>query len=486
MTHMANSVITDSAAAATALATGHKTTGRFVAVGPRTDDLLSGWVPTAAPFEPLATVLEGARLAGKSTGLVATSRITHATPAAFASHVSDRGMENDIMEQMVYQNVDVVFGGGAVHLFPKNVSYDTTFGKRWKGERTDGENLLDVLLSRGYRFVDNRKDMIRLSTGRAWGLFAESHMDPDIDRDDLHPTQPSLAEMTEKALELLSRNDNGFFLVVEGSQVDWAGHANDPIYMVTEMLAFDQAVGIVLGFAERDGRTLVLICPDHDTGALSIGHEQSGFPPKYTATSVEDLIAPIRGADRTIQALLSGIESGTDAQGLRAAFSEHLGSWWAENLDADHVQFVVDVLRDKGPRNGYWEIASYLSRNLTVLGWTTHGHTGGDVPLWAYGPRRPVGTFDNTDLAGIAAKALGIDLAAVGRSLFVDAAALPGAVVDETDPENPVLRIGPNRLPSGKNLLYREGKEIRLSGIVVHAPKIRKFFVPEDVLSHLP
>ncbi len=483
-THMANSVITGSAAAATAFATGHKTTARFVGVGPRTEDLLTGLTPTAAAYEPVATVLEGARLAGKSTGLVATSRITHATPAAFASHVHDRGMESEIMEQMVYQNIDVVFGGGAAYLFPEDMRFTTAFGEHWKGRRTDGENLLHVLQSRGYRFVDNREHLNALSAGRVWGLFAESHMDPDIDRDDFHPTQPSLAEMAEKALEILSQSEKGFFLMVEGSQVDWAGHANDPVYMSTEMLAFDEAVGVVMRFAEADGRTLVLIFPDHGTGALSIGHQQSDFPPKYTATSVEDLIAPVRDADMTIHGLLSKLGA-ADPERIQTAFADHLGSWWAKHMDAEHLYFVADVLQKKGSRNGYWEIAAYLSRNLTALGWTTHGHTGEDVPLWAYGPQRPVGTFDNTELAAIAAEALGIDLQAAQRSLFVDAATLAGAAADRSDPENPVLRIGACRLPAGKNLLRKNGREIPLSGVVVYAPKIQKFFVPEDALPHL-
>ncbi|MEA2115871.1 MAG: alkaline phosphatase [Thermodesulfobacteriota bacterium] len=115
-THMANSIIPGSAAAATAFASGHKTTARFIGVGPRTEDLLTGLEPTADPYAPVATVLEAAQREGKATGIISTSRVTHATPAAFAAHVQDRGWDNDIMEHMVYNNVDVVFGGGARHL----------------------------------------------------------------------------------------------------------------------------------------------------------------------------------------------------------------------------------------------------------------------------------------------------------------------------------------------------------------------------------
>jgi alkaline phosphatase len=180
--HMANSVIPGSAAAATAFATGHKTTVRFLGVGPRTDDLLTGFEPTAEPYAPVASILEAAKLAGKATGIVATSRVTHATPAAFACHIEDRGWDNDIMEHMVYNNVDVVFGGGARHLIPSGESYTTSFGDTWGGKRTDGENLMDVLLAAAMQFVDNKDDMLALSEGPVWGLFDDSHMQPDIDR----------------------------------------------------------------------------------------------------------------------------------------------------------------------------------------------------------------------------------------------------------------------------------------------------------------
>ncbi len=220
-TWMADSVITDSASAATAFAAGWKTTDGFIGVMPSNENLLStfelpsGWVP----YKPVATVLEAARLKRKAVGLVATSRITHATPASFAAHIHDRNDENEIMEQLVYQNIDVVFGGGKRHLLP------TAQG----GARTDNENLLETLTARGYQFVGTKDEMEAVTSNRVWGLFDSSHMQPDIDRAEFAPSQPSLAEMTAKAIDLLSRDRQGFFLMVEGSQVDWAGHANDPI-----------------------------------------------------------------------------------------------------------------------------------------------------------------------------------------------------------------------------------------------------------------
>jgi alkaline phosphatase len=314
-----------------------------------------------------------------------------------------------------------------------------------------------------------------LTRGPVWGMFDDSHMDPDIDRDDLHPTQPSLAEMTEKAIELLSRSRKGFFLMVEGSQVDWAGHANDPAYMATEFLAFDGAVGKALAFARYDRHTLVLIFPDHNTGALSLGHDQSGFPPSYTATGIEDLIDPVKDAQVTIQTLVT-LYPGTTPVDVRNTFVQYWGDYWNIMTD-EQAQDILDLGTDS------YAVSEYISRNLTVFGWTTHGHTGEDVPLWAFGPQRPIGTLDNTELAEIIAGVLGFDLARVTDRLFVDVAEVfPDYAVDSSDPENLVLKIDGCELPVSKDILQKDGRAKRLDGIVVHAPAIDKFFIPMDAV----
>ena len=319
--HMANSVITGSAAASTAFATGHKTTVKFLGVGPRTSDLLPSVVPTAAPYAPVASVLEAAKMAGKATGLVATSRVSHATPAGYACHIPDRNQPNDIMEHEVYNNVDVVFGGGARHLISE--AYTTTFGATWGPKRTDGQNLMQVLLDRGYQFVDNKDDMAALTSGKVWGLFDDSHLEPDLDREDNQPTQPTLVEMTEKAIELLSQDRDGFFLMVEGSQVDWAGHNNDPIYMVTDFLAFDAAVEAAVDFAKQDGNTIVLAFPDHNTGGMTIGNRSLNGA--YTSVSEDDLIGPLMGMTCTSQELVARMNGAWDVASIQAAVLEHWG-----------------------------------------------------------------------------------------------------------------------------------------------------------------
>ncbi len=233
-TFIADSVVADSAPAATAYATGVRTSDKFISVGPRAAGRLA-ILPAPAeglPYRPLATVLEGAKLQGKAVGLVATARVSHATPAAFAAHTPERDQELAIMTQLVHHDLDVVLGGGAALLLPEAQG----------GKRTDGADLRAVLQKRGYQLAANREELARVKAGKLYGLFAPGHLEPDIDRATFAPGQPSLAEMTQKALAILSQSPKGFFLMVEGSQVDWACHANDPAHLLSELLAYDRAV----------------------------------------------------------------------------------------------------------------------------------------------------------------------------------------------------------------------------------------------------
>lgn len=466
-TCMTNSVISGSAAAVTAFATGYKTKAGFLSVGPDSKDILSTLKHPGPEFEyrPLATVLEGAKLKGKSTGLVATSRICHATPAGFAAHVHQRHRYNEITEQMVYENVDVAFAGGKQHLLPESEG----------GRRKDGENLLKVLLGRGYHFVETGEEMMSIDSGKVWGLFADGWMEADVNRRTFKSNQPSLAEMTEKAIEILSLDEDGFFLMVEGSQIDWAGHANDPIYMVGDFLAFDGAVRVALDFARKNENTLLLVFPDHDCGALSIGQEHAEV--HYKETEVEDLIGPLEGMKVTAGFVANEIGSDFSYNNV----SEEIKKWWGIDITEEEFKEIKEM-KD----NGYYlsdAISEVVCRNHTVLGWTTHGHTGVDVPLWAYGPGRPVGLYDNTELAEITASALGFDLDSINKELFVEAGEVfPDYEMDWSDSANPVLKINNFKLPVNKNILQLNGKTHELNGIVVYAPVTGKVYIPEQAV----
>ncbi len=234
-TYSANSDITDSGASSTAMATGIKTRNKSIAVDEN--------------GIPVATILELAEKKGLSTGLLATSTITHATPAAFAAHNKDRYKYEEIAVDMCKSGADVLIGGGRYHF----------------NHREDGVNLIDTLAAAGYYFGERIEDIPEDHSGPIAILTDTMAMPPAaMGRGDL------LARATSLAVKRLSRNPAGFFLMVEGSQIDWASHDNDTPYLVSEMIDFDEAIGKAIDFARKDGETLVVITADHETGGFSI------------------------------------------------------------------------------------------------------------------------------------------------------------------------------------------------------------------------
>ncbi|HIJ64455.1 MAG TPA: alkaline phosphatase [Candidatus Hydrogenedentes bacterium] len=253
-THSQNAFVTDSAAAGTALATGLKTNNGAISVSPG--------------GEPLKTALEYAEENGKTTGLVVSCSVTHATPAAFAAHVDNRGNQDIIAEHIAASGVDVLFGGGRAYFAPKSAR---------RSNRSDEKNLL-LDLEKRMDVIRSRRKFKRLGdVASVAGLFAAEHP-PQAEK-----RKPKLPELTRKAVEILSKNKDGFFLMVEGSQIDWGGHNNDQDYIVSETIDFDEAVGVGLDFAEADGRTLVIVTSDHETGGFAL-HDGSVKEKKVTAS----------------------------------------------------------------------------------------------------------------------------------------------------------------------------------------------------------
>lgn len=461
-TYMSDSLITDSASAATAFSTGYKTSDGALSVGPNPATLLNiiDSSNVAEPYVPLATVLEGAKLKGKATGLVATSEIPHATPAAFASHVESRKQYDDIIEQMVYQDIDVVFAGGKDFL---------------STSRQDGENLTKVLMNRGYQFVETEDEMMSLKSGKTWGMFAGVAMSPEIDREYTASDEPHIANMTEKSIELLSQDKDGFFLMVEGSQVDWAGHANDPIYMVTDFLAFDEAVEVAVDFAKKDGNTLIIVFPDHNTGGMTLG---SNYDSSYTKTTVEDLVDPLKDMECTYAYLESQIEDMTDGSEVH----EEVLTWMGIDLTQTEINEIVS--------SGKFEtLKNVINNKHTIIGWTTAGHCGEDVPLWAYGPGSLSGRVDNMEIATYIAEEFSFSLDKTSDKLFVDVdVAFPAKyVLDKTDSKNLILKIGNYKLPINKDVLIdSKGVEHKLDGIVIYASKANdgkgKVYIPQQAV----
>lgn len=473
-THIADSVVADSAPAATAFATGVLSSDKHIGIGPGPRVLSCVTPPDPdLQFRPAATVLEGAKLLGKSVGVVATSRVSHATPAAFISHTSFRDTETDIMEQAVYQRLDVAFGGGKDWLVPKEAG----------GKRTDGEDLLQILHHSGVQWVEDRQQLSAVRSGRVFGLFADSHLDPDIERTRFHPSQPSLKEMTEKAIEVLSRDPDGFFLMVEGSQVDWACHANDPAYLLSELLAYDAAVDVAVRFAKSHPDTLLLIMSDHNTGGFSIGNSATNG--LYSQMKLEAFLDPFRKMKLTAATMWDLInENGTPDRLMQV-----IREGWGMEISVDDASNILK-LSERYKTAPSAAIGEVLSPKYTYVGWTTHGHCGGDVPLFAYGPGKPHGNIHATEIAGVCARALGVDLRKLNERLFVDATQVFDSVrIDTPRTDNPVAIVTwKGRQASfmvNKNLMEIDGKAYPLEGVVVYIPNTGKLYVPLEAVQRL-
>ncbi|MFB9214921.1 alkaline phosphatase [Vibrio sinaloensis] len=278
LTHPEDAIVVDSACSATMLATGMYTASEVIGIDSQGNHV--------------ETVLEKAKKAGKATGLVSDTRLTHATPAAFAAHQPHRSLENDIASDMLATGVDVMLSGGLRHWIPKSTNdkgatyqqlQALTQGDVYlKSKRKDERNLLTEAEQSGYNLAFNRTMLDKANGNKLLGLFAYSGMDDGIaysnKKSDQARTQPSLKEMTDKALSILAKDKDGFFLMVEGGQIDWAGHSNDAGTMLHEMIKFDEAVASVYEWAKGRDDTLVIVTADHETGSFGFSYSSSNLP----------------------------------------------------------------------------------------------------------------------------------------------------------------------------------------------------------------
>lgn len=377
-TYATDSRVTDSAAGATAFAAGVKTYNGAISV-----DTLR---------RPVATLLEAAEARGMATGLVATSTITHATPAAFSAHVPSRADQTEIALQQLAQDIEVMLGGGTRFFRPEAAG----------GRRKDGRDLMQEAAAKGYQVVTDRAGLQGIAEGRVLGLFTPDQMSYDIDRDP--EAEPSLAEMTRKALELLASDPDGFFLMVEGSRIDHAAHGNDAAAHLRDLLAFDDAVAEALAFAARDGRTLVVATSDHETGGLTLGRNLGG---RGVYAWYPEVLAAVKSSHGPmINALLEG-------RPPAEVLAEYAG---ITDLDDAEVASFEAAKGNGALLNGV--LAEAVARRA-VLGWTTGGHTAVDVNLYAAGPGADTfrGHHDNTYVGRQIAQLLGFDLEALSQRL---------------------------------------------------------------------
>jgi alkaline phosphatase len=278
-TYSATDYITDSGAGGTAISTGHKTYNG--AIGVDKDTVI------------VKTILEYAVEHGLATGLVSTSAITHATPASFIAHQAFRDNYEAIAADFLKTDIDVFIGGGINHFCV----------------RKDGQDLTKELRKKGYQVMFSMDSIKNVTSGKLAGLTAKEHNPSMIaGRGDMLPVS------TQTALNILAGKKKGFFLMVEGSQIDWGGHGNNAIYVEKEMIDFDKAIGKALDFARKDGHTLVIITADHETGGMSLveGNLKEGtVVAKFNTTDHTGVMVPVFAYGPGAE-LFQGVQENTD------------------------------------------------------------------------------------------------------------------------------------------------------------------------------
>ena len=344
--------VTDSAAGATALSSGHKSYNGAIAVD------------TAK--KPVKTMLEIAKEQGMTTALVATSQINHATPASFAAHNESRRNYDDIANDYIDNKiagklpVDLMLGGGTEYFI------------------RDDRNLVDEFKQAGYQYGDDIQNLGQITQVPAIGLYAPKGLPFALDE---NPTR--LKQLTSKAFDLLDgQNNKGFFVMIEGSQIDWCGHANDIACAMAEMDDFAKSIETAKAYVDKNPDTILVITADHSTGGLTIGaHGQYKWE--------TDIIKGVKATAGTLTNLLME--------------SDNLKKVWQENTSIEFTaenEIKLKQAKAMGEKPLNLAVKSIIN-DLSFTGWTTGGHTASDVQVFAYGKNSDdfVGSQNNTDIA---------------------------------------------------------------------------------------
>jgi len=424
-TRSSNSLVTDSAAGATAFSCGQKS--------------YNGAIATLPDFSPCGTVLEAAKRAGYMTGLVVTTDITDATPACFASHVNIREEEDEIALQEIGEGplgrvVDLMFGGGRCHFLPNGTEGSC---------RADDIDVTKIAQEKhGWTYFDDRSGFDSLWEGRnaslpVMGLFAPTDIPFEIDRRNMSDIYPSLSEMASAALRALEEatrdSDKGFFLMIEASRIDHAGHINDPAAQVREVLEYDAAFKAVVVFiddhkASTKGKTetVLVATSDHETGGLSTALQEPGHLPVYNWYPAT--LARANASAERLAALLhehmETVDSNSDDTAAPGVQQEALRDWI-------NTRLVIDLLGITDARDeeldalaAYPEMALVYFADMVSLrahvGWSTHGHSAVDVNIYSSGgsgTERLRGNVENTDVGRFLREFLRVDVDEITKEL---------------------------------------------------------------------
>ncbi|UAL43155.1 alkaline phosphatase [Shewanella inventionis] len=335
--------VTDSAASATALATGFKS--------------YNGAISVDIEKRPLPTLMEKAKSLGLATGIAVTSQVNHATPAAFLVHNESRNNYIDIAQAYIDTDADVILGGGQQY-FPAS--------------------LLTQFTEKGYQHITEFTQLDSITTPKVLGLFADVQLPWAINDNRSH----KLSKMTQKAIDLLSQNQQGFVLLVEGSLIDWAGHSNDIATAMGEMDEFAAAIEVVEQFVRQSKDTLVVITADHNTGGLSVGaNDKYEWKPE----------------------VLSRVKASPDEIANQAIANEQWQTVVTELIGFTPSDTELTAL-DNARLQGNEALTIALRKIIDVhsnTGWTSGGHTAVDVQVFSAGPGARLfgGHQDNTDIA---------------------------------------------------------------------------------------
>jgi alkaline phosphatase len=477
MTHCSDAPIGDSAPTTSCYVTGQPSQKGFVSTYPVKTDHDLYPIDATRVYQPMATVLEAARiLKHKATGLVFTCEFPHATPADCAAHTYNRSDYGAIAPQMVHNHIDVVIGGGTTYL-------------------TD--QLADDLKAEGYQvFLNDKRGMQATKTGKMWALFNKSCMDYEIERKTAE--EPSIAEMTKKAIELLSQKEEGFFLMVEGSKVDWAAHDNDVKSAILDFLAFNDAVQVAIDYARNNSNTVVLVLPDHGCGGINLGsrHSNSG----YSKLSLEEIMKPLDKYTRSTWSVAEMIKESKIDQ-----IPELMEKYYQITLteeELDRIYHSKDFKNSPFPKEERKE--SSLTKTIarivydrTCFGTTTYGHTGEDVFMACYHPYndQPKGVISNIEVNQYLCRQLGItgqlpDLTETiftkHQDLFPDAKSI---TIDSLGKDQFRLTVQYKKhklvANSFDNYVTIDKQTVYLSSVVVFMEKNKTFYLPKELREQL-
>ncbi len=355
-TQSASSIVTDSAAASSSFGGGFRVNNGSLNISPEGKENMPIW--------------QKFKKKGKKAGVVTSVTVTHATPAGFCVNVKNRGSEQEIADQYLQLGIDVIMGGGTEHF-----SAET---------RKDKKDMFAAFKAKGYQIAKTRQEMLSSNDNQPIvGVFTQGGIPYAIDREndaELKKNTPSLAEMSKKAIDILSKNKDGFVLQIEGGKVDWAAHANDVAGLLYDQLAFDEAVKVAIEFAEKDKNTLVIMTTDHanaNPGTISGSKANEGFD-------------GIRNYRNTNEWLLNQITKDTSVSQIKELINATNGIPVTDEDVKSIKTYYDDIVKGEDGLYNYrkvpFKLYSEIQKKYNSIGWISMSHSSDHVEVAAFGP----------------------------------------------------------------------------------------------------